>query len=56
VVSFAFKAVAPGDGSRINVYEGSYARDDRTGASLYLENSTANGNPAGTVSSSTSTR
>ena len=50
VVSFAFKAVAPGDGSRINVYEGSDARDDRTGASLYLENSTANGNPAGTVS------
>jgi hypothetical protein len=50
VVSFAFKAVAPGDGSRINVYEGSYARDDRTGASLYIENSTANGNPDGTVS------
>jgi uncharacterized repeat protein (TIGR01451 family) len=50
VVSFAFMAAVPGDGSRINVYEGSYARDDRTGASLYLENSSANGNPAGTVS------
>lgn len=37
VVSFAFRAVAPGDGSRINLYEGSYARDSRTGASLYLE-------------------
>jgi hypothetical protein len=50
VVSFAFKAAAPGDGSRINVYEGSYARDDRTGGSLYLRNDTANGNPVGTVS------
>ena len=50
VVSFAFKAVVPGDGSRINVYEGSYARDDRTGGSLYIENGTANGNPPGTVS------
>jgi hypothetical protein len=50
VVSFAFKAAAPGDGSRINVYEGSYARDDRTGASLYLRNDTVNGNPLGTVS------
>lgn len=50
VVSFAFKAVVPGDGSRINVYEGSFARDDRTGASLYLENGEGNGNPPGTVS------
>ena len=50
VVSFAFKVAVPGDGSRINVYEGSYARDDRTGGSLYLRNDTGNGNPVGTVS------
>jgi hypothetical protein len=52
VVSFAFMAAAAhrGDGSGFSVYEGSYARDQRTGASLYLENDTANGNPAGTVS------
>ena len=50
VVSFAFKAVVPGDGSKINVYEGSNSRDDRTGASLYLGNNTDNGNPVGTIS------
>ncbi len=50
VVTFAFKAVVPGDGSSINLYEGGYSRDSRTGASLYLQNDTANGNPADTVS------
>jgi len=37
VVTFAFRAVAPGDGSRFNVYEGSYARDSRQGPNLNLE-------------------
>src|SRR2546421_11761402 len=39
VISFVFKAIAPGDGSRINVYEGNrnLADPSRTGPSLYIE-------------------
>ncbi|TAK13700.1 MAG: class F sortase [Anaerolineae bacterium] len=37
IISFAFKAANPGDGSRINMHEGAVARDDRTGNNIYLE-------------------
>ncbi len=37
IISFAFKAANPGDGSRINLHEGAVARDDRTGNNIYLE-------------------
>lgn len=37
VISFAFKAAQPGDGSRIQINEGAALRDDRTGANIYLE-------------------
>ena len=36
VISFAFKAVAPGDNSRISVYEGSAARTSREGPNVYV--------------------
>jgi uncharacterized repeat protein (TIGR02543 family) len=43
VISFAFKAVAPGDGSMINIYEGNrdLADPSRTGPNLYLEATSA---------------
>ncbi len=38
IISFAFRAVAPGDGSRFNVYEGNrdLADPSRTGGNLYI--------------------
>ena len=38
VISFAFKAIAPGDGSQINVYEGNrdLADPSRTGSNIYI--------------------
>jgi hypothetical protein len=39
VISFAFKAIAPGDGSQVNVYLGNRdapANGNRTGPSLYI--------------------
>lgn len=56
VVSFAFKAVAPGDGSRINVYEGSFARDDRRGRASTSRTARPTGTPPGPSASSTSPR
>lgn len=41
VISFAFRAVAPGDGSRLSIYEGDRGPDpagrSRTGTNIYLE-------------------
>jgi LPXTG-site transpeptidase (sortase) family protein len=37
VISFAFKAAHPGDGSRIQINEGTALRDDRTGTNIYME-------------------
>ena len=34
---------APGDGSTINIYNGSYNGDDRTGYNIYIENNAATG-------------
>ena len=41
VISFAFKAAVPGDGSRVSIYEGAAKRDDRTGSNIYLETTSA---------------
>ena len=41
VISFAFKAIAPGDGSGISVYEGSSDRTHREGPNVYVETDTA---------------
>jgi len=41
VISFAFKAAKPGDGSRIAINEGAAKRDDRTGSNIYLVADTA---------------
>ncbi|MDB5222589.1 MAG: hypothetical protein JWN83_1256 [Chitinophagaceae bacterium] len=38
IIKLSFKAAALNDGSKINIYEGSVNRDDRTGANLYIEN------------------
>jgi len=54
VVSLAFTANAPGDGSAISIYEGSILRTDRTGAHVVLRNDTSMGNPPGTMSLSMS--
>lgn len=41
VISFAFKAAQPGDGSIISIYEGANNRDDRTGSNIYLESNSS---------------
>ncbi|HVQ40448.1 MAG TPA: thrombospondin type 3 repeat-containing protein, partial [Pyrinomonadaceae bacterium] len=41
VVKFAFKAVAPGDGSIQSLYLGAVGRDDRTGSTIVLRNEPA---------------
>jgi uncharacterized repeat protein (TIGR01451 family) len=43
VITFAFKAIAPGDGSRFNVYEGNRDLVDpaRTGTNIYVEATSA---------------
>jgi hypothetical protein len=44
--TFYFKteqSSAPGDGSEINIYNGSYNGDDRTGYNIYIENNAATG-------------